>query len=238
MAQIGLTSGRRGFHVADSDQIRGFRDYYLHHNDGEPSIYHIWEDGGGRGDVTTPAQSSLPYREWMWDMLRGLLAESPDPGLLSLGCGNGKIEAGIAADGFRVLGVDALEHAVELARARGVDAVCADVLRWTPPPGPWTVIYADGSLGHLYDPATGVRNVLQRFQSWLPEGGTLVISNDPPRTDAEVQEHPDLPYFFLSRSYMHQQVEECGFRDVTSTVFTYEKPVSGPRDRVVVTARG
>jgi hypothetical protein len=226
------------FHVADSDQIRAYRDYYLSDNDGEPSIYHIWEDGKGRGDVTTPSQSSPEYRQWMGDLLRGLLAESADPGLLSLGCGNAMIESGIAADGHRALGVDALEQAVELARARGVDAVCGDVLSWSPPPGPWSVIYADGSLGHLYDRDTGVRGALERFRSWVPEGGVLVISNDPPRTDAEVQEHPDLPYFFLSQSYLHRQVEECGFRDVTSTVFTYEKPVTGPRDRIVVTARG
>jgi hypothetical protein len=223
--------------VSDTDQVRAVRDYYLHDNDGEPSIYHIWEKGSGRGDVTTPAQSSPPYQQWMGDLLRGLLAESPDPGLLSLGCGNAMIEAGIATDGVRVLGVDAMEAAVELAAAKGVEAVCADVLSWTPPPGPWTVFYADGSLGHLYDPDTGARNVLERFKSWMPEGSTLVISNDPPRTDVEVQEHPDLRYFFLSQSYMHREVENCGFRDVSSTVFTYEKPLSGPRDRVVVTAR-
>jgi hypothetical protein len=225
------------FPVAESDQVRAVRDYYLHDNDGEPSIYHIWEKGAGRGDVTTPATSSSPYQQWMGDLLRGLLAERPDPGLLSLGCGNAVIEAGIAADGFRVLGVDAMEHAVELAVAKGVEAVCADVLSWTPPPGPWTVLYADGSLGHLYDPATGVRSALERFRSWLAGGGALVLSNDPPRTGAEVQKHPDLRYFFLSQPYLHGQVEECGFRDVTSTVFTYQKPLSGARDRVVVTAR-
>ena len=224
--------------MAESDQVRAVRDYYLHDNDGEPSIFHIWERGSGRGDVTTPATSSSPYQQWMGGLLRGLLAESPDPGLLSLGCGNAVIEAGIAADGFRVLGVDAMEHAVELAAAKGVEAVCADVLRWTPPPGPWTVLYADGSLGHLYDPTTGVRNVLERFQSWLPEGGVLVLSNDPPRTDAELQENPGVPgYFWFSQPYLHRQVEECRFRDVTSTVFTYQKPLSGARDRVVVTAR-
>lgn len=224
--------------MAESDQVRAVRDYYLHDNDGEPSIYHVWEKGTGRGDVTTPATSSSPYQQWMGGLLRGLLAESPDPGLLSLGCGNAVIEAGIAADGFRVLGVDAMEHAVELAAAKGVEAVCADVLRWTPPPGPWTVLYADGSLGHLYDPTTGVRNVLERFQSWLPEGGVLVLSNDPPRTDAELQENPGVPgYFWFSQPYLHRQVEECRFRDVTSTVFTYQKPLSGARDRVVVTAR-
>lgn len=223
--------------MADSDQIRAYRDYYLQDNDGEPSIYHIWEDGSGRGNVTTPAQSSPEYRRFMSDLLRGLLAASPDPGLLSLGCGNAKIEAGIAADGFRVLGVDALDQACELARARGVDAVCADVMRWTPPAGPWTVVYADGSLGHLYDRETGVTAALTRFQSWVPAGGTLVISNDQ-LGDADVAEHPDLPYFFFSRSYLHRQVEECGFRDVTSTVFTYQKPLTGARDRIVVTARG
>jgi SAM-dependent methyltransferase len=223
--------------MADSEQIRGFRDYYLQDNDGEPSIYHIWEDGGGRGDVTTPAQSSAPYREWMEELLRGLLTASQEPALLSVGCGNGKIEAGVAADGFRVLGVDALAEAVELARSRGVDAVCADALRWTPPPGPWTVLYADGSVGHLYDAETGLQTILGRFRSWLPDGGALVISNDPPRDDSEVQEHPDLPYFFLSREYLRRQVEECGFRDVESRVFTYEKPVTGPRDRIVITAR-
>jgi len=224
--------------MADSDQVQSYRDYYLSDNAGAPSIYHVWEDGGGRGNVTTPAQSSPEYRAWMSGHLRTLLAENPDSGLLSLGCGNGKIESGIATDGIRVLGVDALEDAVALARARGVDAVCADVLNWMPPPGPWTVIYLDGILGHLYDRDKGVGPALMRFRSWLPEGGVLVVSNDPPWDDSsEVQEHKDLPYFFLSQAYLQGEVEACGFREVTSTVFTYEKPVSGPRDRIIVTAR-
>lgn len=225
--------------MSDTDQVQAVRAFYLHDNGDKPSIYHIWESGDGRGDVTTPAQSSPPYRQWMGDLLRGFLAESPDPGLLSLGCGNAMIEAGIAADGFRVFGVDAMEHAVELATARGVNAVCADVFSWTPPPGPWTVFYADGILGHLYDATVGIRNALKRFQSWMAEGDVLVISNDPPRTQAELQENPNmLPgYFWFSQSYLHRHVEECGFRDVTSTLFTYEKPLSGPRDRVIVTAR-
>jgi SAM-dependent methyltransferase len=235
-----MVTRRKGlFLMADTAQIQAVRDYYLHDNNGEPSIYHIWERGGGRGDVTTPATSSAPYRRWLGDVLRGFLADSPDPGLLSLGCGNGVIEAGIAADGYRVLGVDAMAHAVALARAKGLNAVRADVLRWTPPPGPWTVVYADGILGHLYAPDTGVRHVLERFRSWLAPGGALVISNDPPRTGAELQENPRVPrYFWFSRPYLHRQVEECGLRDVTSTLFTYEKPLTGPRDRVIVTARG
>lgn len=222
--------------MSDTEQIQKVRDYYLHDNEGQPSIYHIWESGRGRGDVTTPAQSSPPYRQWMGDLLREFLAESPDPGLLSVGCGNAIIESGIVGEGTRVLGMDAMEHAVELAKVKGVDAVCADVLTWTPPPGPWTVLFADGILGHLYD--SGLQNVLQRFRSWLGAGDVLVISNDPPRTDEELQENPNVPrYFWFSKAYLHLAVEESGFRDVTSTVFTYEKPLSGPRDRIVVTAR-
>ena len=238
--------------MSNSDQVQSVRDYYLHDNGDEPSIYHIWERGAGRGDVTTPATSSAPYREWMIDLLRALLAEHPDPGLLSLGCGNGVIEAAIAerastsaseedrseVPGCRVLAVDALEDAVALAAAKGLDAVCADVLDWSLPPGPWQVIYADGSLGHLYQPETGLGEVLARFRSWLPEGGVLVLSNDPPRTDAEVQENPKVAqYYWFSQAYLHQQVEDCGLHEVTSTAFTYQKPVSGPRDRIVVTGR-
>jgi len=223
--------------VSDTEHVQAIRDYYLHDNGAEPSIYHIWERGLGRGDVTTPATSDAPYQQWMSDLLRGLLAESPDPGLLSLGCGNAMIEAGIAADGIRVLGVDAMEPAVELAKAKGVEAVCADVLSWSPPPGPWTVLYADGSLGHVYEPDTGLRTVLSRFRSWMPDGATLVVSNDPPRTEEEVQENPKVAkYYWFSQAWLHREVEQSGFRDVTSTAFTYQKPLSGPRDRIVVTA--
>jgi predicted TPR repeat methyltransferase len=224
--------------MSETEQVKAVRDYYLHDNDGEPSIYHIWERGDGRGDVTTPATSSVPYRQYMLDLLRELLAGTDNAGLLSVGCGNGMIEAELTGEGFRVLGMDAMPHAVELARAKGVDAVCADVLSWTPPTGPWNVIYADGSLGHLYDPETGIAHVLARFKSWLPERGVLVLSNDPPRTDAELQENPGVArYYWFSQDYLHRAVEDAGFTDVTSAPFTYQKPVSGPRDRIVVTGR-
>lgn len=223
--------------MAETDQVRAVRDYYLQDGDGEPSIYHVWERGAGRGNVTTPATSSEPYRQWIGELLRSLLAEIPDPGLLSVGCGNGIVEAALVAEGFRVLGVDPMEPAVELARAKGVDVVCADALTWNPPPGPWPVVYADGSLGHLYDPATGVRPALERFRSWLPEGGALVLSVDPPWSGNDIAKHADVRYYFLPEAYLRQQVEECGFRDVTSTVFVFQKPITGPRDRLVVTAR-
>lgn len=223
--------------MSDTEPLRAF---YLSNTGDQESIFHIWEDGGAKGDSVTPSTYSSPYRLWMSDLLRKLLTESrSSSGLLSVGCGNAAIEAGLAAEGFRVLGVDALAEPVELARRKGVDAVRADVLVWEPPPGPWSVIYADGVLGHLYDPVDGVRHIIERFKSWLPAGtGTIVISNDGPRTTTDVEPHPDVPGFaWLSRTYLHGQAEEAGFREVSSTHFTYERPLSGQRERVVVTGR-
>jgi SAM-dependent methyltransferase len=221
--------------MSDTEPLRVF---YLGNTNGERSIFDIWEKGGAKGDSVTPSTYSGAYRLWMTDLLRKFLLESEGAGLLSVGCGNAAVEAGLTGEGHRVLGVDALAEAVELAKAKGVDAVCADILTWTPPPGPWSVVYADGVLGHLYDPVHGVRHALRRFLSWLPEGGALVISNDGPNTGEDIQSHPDVPGFaWLSRGYLHRQVEELGFRDTTSSHFMYERPLSGQRERVIVTAR-
>jgi SAM-dependent methyltransferase len=215
------------------------RAFYLDNAGTEQSMFHIWENGGARGDSVTPSTYSSGYREWMTNLLAGLLAESDTPALLSVGCGNAAVEAVLAAAGYQVLAVDALPEAVTLARNKGVDAVCADVLTWTPPFQRWGVIYADGLLGHLYDPATGLAHVIERFASWLlPHTGVLVISNDGPRSHDETEPHPDVPGFaWLSCPYICGQLGKAGFQDISSASFTYERPLSGPRDRVIVTAR-
>jgi SAM-dependent methyltransferase len=222
--------------VSDLNLLRAV---YLTKTGGEPSRFHVWDRGDAIGDSITPATYSGAYRVWMSDLLRKFLDESDEPGLLSVGCGNATIEAGLVASGYRVLGIDALDDAVALARAKGVAVERADAMSWTPPTADWNVVYADGLLGHLYDPVSGVRHALERFRSWMPAGeGVLVVSNDGPRTGAEVQDHADVPGFtLLSISYLHAQAELAGFQDIWSTLFVYERPVSGPRERVVVTAR-
>jgi SAM-dependent methyltransferase len=223
--------------MSETDYLR---DFYLNSTGNEQSVFDIWEQGGAKGDSVTPSTYSGAYRIWMRDLLRKFLTESDDPALLSMGCGNAAVEAGLVKEGYRVLGVDALSEAVDLAMAKGVDAVCADILTWTPPPGPWNVVYADGLFGHLYEPVKGVRHVMERFRSWLPAGdGVFVLSNDGPLgTTAEVEPHADVAGFtWLSRTYLHSQAEEAGFHDIWSTHFTYERPLSGRRERVIVTAR-
>jgi SAM-dependent methyltransferase len=222
--------------VSDIEALRGV---YLSKTRGEPSRFHVWEKGEAIEDSVTPSTYSGAYRVWMRGLLRKYLDESEAAGLLSLGCGNAAIEAELAEAGYRVLGVDAMAEAVALAENKGIDAQCADVLTWTPPSADWTVIYADGLLGHLYDPVKGVRDVLERFRSWTPANeGVLVISVDGPRTNSEVQDHTEVPGFtWMSISFLHAQAELAGYQGVWSTLFTYERPLSGPCERVVVTAR-
>jgi SAM-dependent methyltransferase len=220
--------------------IEALRAFYLGDSEGAESRFHIWDRGGAVGDSVTPSTYSRPYQLFMNDLLRKFLDDIDDPALLSVGCGNAKIESDLVAAGYRVLGVDAMEEAVALARKKGVDAICADILTWTPPDSVnWNVIYADGILGHIFDPAEGVRHVLDRFKSWLPERkGVLVMSNDEPRIEADVQAHSEVPGFsWLSGPFLHQQAEAAGFQDVWTTWFTYERPLTGPRERVIVTAR-
>lgn len=221
--------------------IESLRAAYLSGTGGERSRFHIWDKGGAIGDAVTPSTYSGAYRIWIRDLLRKFLddSDSDAPGLLSVGCGSAAVEAGLLAAGYRVLGVDAMEEAVELARAKGVDAVCADALTWTPPREDWRVVYADGFLGHVLDPDDGVRPALEWIRSWLPEGkGVLVISNDDTRNGSEVQAHSEVPKCsWLSGPYLKAQAQAAGFRDIWSTWFTYERPISGPRERVIVTAR-
>jgi SAM-dependent methyltransferase len=223
--------------VADLAELRAV---YLSNTNGELSRFHIWDRGEPVGDSVTPSTYSAAYRIWMRDLLRKFLDESHRdvPGLISVGCGNAAVEAGLVTAGYRVCGVDAMEEAISLARRKGVEAICADVLTWTPPPGDWAVVYADGFLGHVFDPENGVRPCLERIRSWLPAGGTLVISNDDPRTDADTQTHTEVPAFtWLSGRYLKAQAEAAGYKDIWSTWFTYVRPISGPRERVIVTAR-
>ena len=199
--------------MADTDQVRAIREYYIDDdsNGTEPSIYHIWEKGGGRGNVTTPATSSPPYRDW----IARPAARPARRAVPSRECSAWAAETAWWRRFHRRRhpgargGRDATGG--RTGQGRGLDAVCADVLDWTPPAEPWTMLYADGSLGHLYDPDTGLRHVLSRFRSWLPEGSLLVLSNDPPWTgDAEVQQHPDLAYWFLSQSYLERRSPRPG----------------------------
>lgn len=220
-------------------ELNALRQFYLSSRPGEPTLFDVWEGGGARGDSVTPSTYSDAYRTWMHDKLVSAIKENRTDRLLSIGSGNAAVESEVARSGSRVLAVDAIEEAVALARSKGIEAHCADVTTWRPQ-GSWPVVYADGLLGHLYQPETGRIPLLPWVREWLSDTetrGTLIVSNDSPRDGSHVQPAPGVPGFhWLSGEYMREQALAAGFLDVSVEIFHYDRPQSGDRSRAVVTA--
>lgn len=222
--------------MTDVDQLRQF---YLDTADHGENLFAVWERGDARGDSVTPSTYSPEYRDWMADLLRGHL-DAGGGGLISLGCGNAVIEAQLAGAGYTVLAIDMFPEAVELARTKGVQAVCADVRQWNPPPEqPWSVVYADGLMGHLYHPEEGLLSPLCDMHDWLaPQQGILVISNDRPKEVSEVEAAPGVPgFYWLSEEFLRKQAATAGFQELSCTTFLYQRPLSGIRARTVLTVQ-
>lgn len=225
-----------------NERLDGIARFYRSRADGEPNLFQIWEDGGARGDSVTPSTYSRTYRQWMVDKLTAELERGHGTGMLSLGCGNATVEREIVRAGYRVLGVDAMAEAVDLATAKGVEAVRADIATWRPE-ATWPLIYMDGVLGHLFDPVTGLRTVLERVRSWLAPGvgaieAALVASNDATVSDEPALAAPGVNGFhWLSGPFMASEAVAAGFDEVMTERFDYQRPRSGHRVRAVVTAR-
>jgi SAM-dependent methyltransferase len=214
--------------------------FYRARSDDEPNLFQIWEMGGARGDSITPSTFSQEYRRWMHDKLVYHLKRNLGPGLLSLGCGNATIEAELVRAGYSVMGVDAMPEAVELARAKGVEAICADLMTWAPVQR-WPTVYLDGVLGHLYDPDHGLVPMLRRIRSWLDPGdsgvATLIVSNDDTKDGSPAQPASGVPgFYWLSAEFMRDQALGSGFDAVEVEHFTYRRPRSGDRSRSIIVA--
>ena len=225
---------------SENQQIADVIEFYRPQRDGEPNLFEIWDAGGSRGDSVTPSTYSSEYRRWMHDLLIHHLQSTGSKGLLSLGCGNAAVEAEVVRSGYRVVGVDALPEAVELAQAKGVEAICADLGTWSPGEQ-WSVIYIDGVLGHLYDRGTGIEPIMRRIRSWLVSGSsgvaTLVASNDDTRDGSPVQPAANVRGFhWLSAPYLSEQALNVGFGKIEIEYFRYQRPQSGDRRRSVMVA--
>ncbi len=200
----------------------------------------MWERGDAWGDSVTPSTFDPGYRAWIVDKLERCLDGAGGGSLLGVGCGNGIVEAELVRRGRSVLAIDALPQAVRLARRKGVDAIVADATRWQPPHDRWHVVYADGFLGHVYDRYAGCDAIVRRLRSWLaPRHGVLVISNDAPSETERARPATAVPgFYWLSAGYIGERLRSAGFEICETEEFVYERPLSGPRRRAVVTARG
>ncbi len=224
--------------MADPNALENdLRSFYLT-GSVERSLFDEWEHGIPRGDSTTPSICSPTYRWWILEHLRNALNRDRKNLLLSLGSGNAFVERVLCREGYPVLAVDALEEAVALARQAGVPAINHNLYTWDVQPGYWDVLYADGLLGHLHDGKDGAHVALCLFHSWLKaRGGTVVISNDSPKSAEPVQRSANVPgFYWLSERWIAEELGNAGFTRISTASIVYRRPLSGLRTRAIITA--
>ncbi|MFC9327034.1 methyltransferase domain-containing protein [Kitasatospora sp. NPDC057015] len=99
---------------------------------------------------------------------------------LDVGCGPGRLVAGLLALGLPALGVDLTVAAVARTRLLGGPALCRSVFERLPGEGRWgAVLLADGNLGIGGDPAA----LLGRIAQLLRPGGRLLVEVEPQEVD-------------------------------------------------------
>src|SRR4051812_40200092 len=125
--------------------------------------------------------SPVPVHVWTSDEApgdAGLLERCRGP-VLDVGCGPGRLAAGLLARGLPALGVDIAPSAVAQARARGATALLRSVYERLPGEGRWTtVLLADGNVGIGGDPY----RLLSRVGELLAPAGALLVEVGGPGT--------------------------------------------------------
>src|SRR4030095_7285822 len=139
---------------------------------------------------------------------------APSATVFSLGCGNGFIEGDLVGLDRRVRGIDYNDEAVRLARQKGVDAFAGYFFDLSPADVAGTdVLYADGFLGHVFDPQETVGPALRKLTELNPVPGThVVLSNDAPHDPAaDFTPHERVAgFWFVSREYLQNELVTFG----------------------------
>jgi SAM-dependent methyltransferase len=126
-----------------------------------------------------------------------IVATSPGPGVLDVGCGTGIAARQFQAAGCRVLGVDPDARMADLARQSGVEVEVAAFETWDPAGRAFVTVIA-AQAWHWVDPAAGTAKAAQVLR---PGGRLAVFWNafQPPPSVAEAfaevhrQVTPDAP---------------------------------------------
>lgn len=127
----------------------------------------------------------LPVADWTREVDRADahlldLCEGPT---IDIGCGPGRLAAGLAAAGHIVLGIDVVQEAVDQTRSRGAAALRRDVFDPLPGEGRWaTALLADGNVGIGGDPVA----LLRRVREILDPRGRVVVELAAPGVEERV----------------------------------------------------
>ena len=161
---------------------------------GEPHQHRqVAESFGADAERYDRARPSYPQA-----MVDRIIAESPGPDVLEVGCGTGIVARQFQAAGGRVLGVDVDARMADLARRSGLEVEVAKFEGWDPAGRAFDAVVS-GQTWHWIDPIAGAAKAAQALR---PGGRLAVFWNvfQPPPEVAEgfsVVYHrvlPELPF--------------------------------------------
>ena len=171
-------------------------------------------------------------------IVRPIVARSPGPDVLDVGCGTGIAARQFQAAGCRVLGVEPDARMAGFARRTGVEVEVATFEAWEPAGRTFDAVVA-GQAWHWVDPVAGAAKAAQV----LRPGGLLAIFwhvFEPPQEVAEAQAAayrrvaPDSPFTFRARPQQAGAAfttraadgirEAGGFGDAQESRVDWERP--------------
>ncbi len=200
------------------------------------SLFRIWEEGKAFKDSITPSAHVEHYRE---HIIRQITGHSPtNKNILSLGCGNGFVEARLVKTGYTVNAIDTHPDAVQLSCEKGVNAKLLDFFDLSKADFEDVgCVYADGLIGHLYSEKNGLNPFISHMKDIACETPTYcVLSNDAPlERSLKVQKHEAVTdFWYISAEFLFDLLMDYGFTSISSQYYPYERPLSGERLRTIV----
>ncbi len=142
---------------------------------GQPSLFDRWEAGGDAILQAPLAVRDPDYRRMLLGVFERLLA--PGRRLIGIGSGNGLVETELAAAGWDVLATDPCARALRLCEEKGL-ATASFTLGEDLNCDRFHVSYADGVMGHLWEPGSGTSRAWRSLAQLGAPGSFHVSSND------------------------------------------------------------
>ncbi len=147
-------------------------------------------------------------------LVERIVAASPGPDVLDVGCGTGIAARQFQAAGCRVLGVDPDARMADFARRTGIEVEVATFEGWESAGRDFSVVIA-GQAWHWVDPVAGAAKAAQVLR---PGGRLAVFWNafQPPPNLSEAfagvyrRVLPDLPFNLWARPVLDAYLTMCG----------------------------